>query len=88
MARWKYELKCGKELREEIHEGNSERILNVLQKAYKELFKAGVIDESDYDLYTDEFIIYDADDLEEADVNYELSEFYDLCDELGVWVSV
>lgn len=87
-ARWTYELKCGKELREEIYEGNCERVFNVLQKAYKELFEAKLIDKSDYDLYTDEFIIYDADGLEDDDVNYELSEFYDLCDELGVWVSI
>lgn len=88
MARWKYELKCGKELRKAIEEGSCNRTLNILEKAYKELLEAGLIDENDYEWYTDEFIVYDADGLDEYDINYELSEFYDLCDNIGVWIPI
>lgn len=88
MARWTYELKCGKELRYAIEEDNCERTLNILEKAYKELLEAELIDENDYEWYTDEFIVYDVDDLDDDDINYELSEFYALCDSIGVWIPI
>lgn len=87
MARWKYELKCGKELRDAIWEDNK-RTLSVIEKAYKELLKAKLISKDDYESYTDEFILYDVDDLDDDDINYELRELYDLCDSIGVWIPV
>ena len=86
MARWKYQLKCGKELRKAIDGGNYKRVINVLDHAYDELLRVGLIDEDDLMQYTEEFVIYDADGLDEDDVNYELGEFYDLCDNVGVWI--
>lgn len=88
MARWKYELKCGKELRDAIWEDNCKRTLSVIEKAYKELLKAKLISKDDYESYTDEFILYDVDDLDDDDINYELRELYDLCDSIGVWIPI
>lgn len=88
MARWKYVLKCGKELRDAIYEGNCNYTLSIIEKAYKELLEAKLIDEFDYERYTDEFTVYDVDDLDDDDINYELSEFYELCDSIGVWIPI
>ncbi len=88
MARWKYVLKCGKELRDAIYEGNCNYALGIIEKAYKELLEAKLIDEFDYERYTDEFTVYDVDDLDDDDINYELNELYDLCDSIGVWIPI
>ena len=88
MARWKYVLKCGKELRKVIEEGSCNRTLSIIEKAYKELLEANLIDEESYEWYTDEFNVYDVDDLDDDDINYELRELYDLCDSIGVWIPI
>lgn len=85
MARWKYELKCGKKLRKAINESTPYDVLNVLRDAYGELLGNGIIDEDDFDRWTSDFELYD-EDVDEYDVDYELGEFYDLCDNLGIWI--
>lgn len=88
MSKWNYRLKCGVELRDAIHEEDCERAIAVLEKAYRELVNAEIIDDFDFDRYTEEFMMYAADGIDEDDANYELSEFYDLCDALGVWIPI
>lgn len=93
--RWNYTLKCGKALRNAIHSGDSYETIEQLRRAYQELLDAGIIDEYDYESYTEDFDMYigsddeydEYDDIEES-IDYELGEFYDLCDNLGVWVDI
>ena len=83
--KWNYTLKCGTELREAIHSGDCMGSLRLLDKAYQELKRAKIIDADDYERYTEDFWLYD-EDVTEDDVDFELSNFYDLCDSLRVWI--
>ena len=89
--RWKYELKNGKTLRNAIREERLEDIIPCLRECYRELLDAGIIDEYEYGQYTEDFDMYgdfsDWDDPEDT-VDYELDNFYDLCDNVWVWVSI
>ena len=85
MGRWKYELKCGKRLRGAIRGGEPREVIEILNEAYEELLEHKVIDDDDYASYTADFDLY-GDELDEFDVDYELGEFYDLCDNLGIWI--
>lgn len=90
-GKWQYDLKCGEALRQAIDDGEHVEIIKLLDKAYRELVDAGIIDEDDYERYTEDFELYLYDDFEDWDdpdgtVDYELSNFYDLCDDIGVWI--
>ena len=92
MGRWRYTLKRGEDLRRAIYSEDRDAVLNTLLGAYHELWEAGIIDEDDCDEWSQEIIdlqddIYngDYDDPDEA-VNYQLDQFWDLCDNLSVWV--
>lgn len=86
-ARWSYTLKSGSELRSAIEDEDPMGVIFALQNAYAELRDAGLIDEDDFDSYTGDFELYeeDDDDIEET-ADYELDNFYDLCDALKVWI--
>lgn len=86
-ARWSYTLKSGSALRSAIKDGDPMDVIHSLQNAYAELRDAGLIDEDDFDSYTGDFELYeeDDDDIEET-ADYELDNFYDLCDALKVWI--
>lgn len=86
-ARWSYTLKSGSALRSAIKDGDPMDVIHSLQNAYAELRDAGLIDEDDFDSYTGDFELYeeDDDDIEES-ADYELDNFYDLCDALKVWI--
>lgn len=92
MARWRYTLKFGEALRNAIHDEDYEAVLDALVACFTELHKALPEDYDEYELENDlEDItiikenMEDGDDVED-DINYELSDFYDLCDGLRVWV--
>ena len=85
--RWNYTLKCGKALRDAIKAEDIPEIFNQLKRAYQELLAKGLIDEYDYEEYTEDFEFY-SDEEDEETVDYELGDFYDLCDNLGVWVAL
>lgn len=87
--RWNYTLKCGKFLRQAINDDNAPRVLDLLYRAYRELLNAGLIDKDDYASYTEDFELYDPDEADfEDNIDYELDNLYDLCDNIGVWVSL
>lgn len=94
MRRWNYELRTGRALRQAIENGDYADVLVQLENAYAELRDHGYIDEDDYDRYTESFMDYLEDDTFDDDeefeetVDFELSEFYDLCDNIGVWVTL
>ena len=98
MAKWNYTLRCGRALKAAIEAEDSAEIINQLRCAYRELADKGMIDEEDYLRYTEDFDSLEqdmweedsADYAEEAEdeINWELDQFYDLCDNIGVWVAL
>lgn len=88
-GRWNYQLKHGSALRNAINSGDAEDVLDQLLKSYEELRDEGLIDEDDFERYTGDFEMYDVDDEDfEDDIDYELDDFYDLCDNIGVWITL
>lgn len=85
---WDYTLRTGAELRDAIHREDLRDIILALRKGHEELHSVGLIDEWELDTYTEDFEMYldDTDDLNDETVNYELGNFYDLCDSLRVWI--
>lgn len=89
MKRWKHTLTSGLSLRNSINKADSSSIINSLYSCYREMVNKSIIDEDDFDYYTQDLEFYlDSDDIEEDDINCLLSDFYDLCDSLEVWVSI
>lgn len=92
MAKWNYELKCGKDLRAAIDHEDYTEIFELLKTAYRELANNGYIDGWELDAYIEDLEIYgdNIEDDEEAEdtINYELNNLYDLCDALRVWISL
>lgn len=96
-GKWRYELKSGEALRKAIRDEDVKAIQSALMDAYKEIHEAMPDDFEDYELEDklEELEILDTefdpdihDDEEDVIENwdYELSDFYDLCDELKIWV--
>lgn len=86
---WSYTIKSGAKLRRAIEEEGYEAVKEALIDCYSELFNEGLIDEDDYDTWTSDIEIIDTSDEDGAvDLDYELDEFYDLCDNLNVWVAL
>ena len=98
MKEWKYTLKNGISLREAIKEEDYKNILLTLKKCYKEILdyfvSAGLTDAEDkdyeYEEYTEniDMLLEDIDSIEEEEIDYELSNFYDLCDNTNIWVKI
>lgn len=86
-GRWNYTLKSGKALRDVIEDEDLLGICSALQLCYQELFDAGIIDEDDKNEYISaiDFIDLEDEDVEDQ-IDWELDNLYDLCDNLGVWV--
>lgn len=90
-SKWNYTLKNGQALRRAIDNEDPVEIINQLRICYQELLDAGLIDDYDFESYTEDFEVYgdfDDDDDPEDTVDFELTQFYDLCDNIGVWVSI
>lgn len=101
MAKWRYILKNGKALRDAINKDSNEETLEALRKCYEEIHEAMPDEYTEEDLYRDIDEIenqldncenYEDYDMTEDDVqdevNYLLSNFYDLCDGLRIWVEL
>ena len=85
--RWSYKLKSGKALRQAVDDEDYDAVKDGLIAAYKEINEAmpEYFDESDL-----EQAIFDLEglDLDEDELNFALNDFYDLCDNLGIWVDM
>lgn len=84
--KWRYTLKNSKALRSAINSEDMTEVLKQIFAGYEELRDEGLIDEDDFESYTSDFELY-LDDPEDT-VDYELSNFYDLCDNIGVWIEL
>lgn len=89
---WIYTLKSGPAIRRAVEDGDLLETLNALKDGYDELLYRGTVDDDECDDLLDD-IDYLIDDIQEDpqgdyedDVDYQLSEFYDLCDNIGVWI--
>ena len=88
---WKYELQSTDELMQAIDSEDYVGVINALRDCYQELLDVELITPEDFDSYTEDFDLYgdfsDWDD-PESTVNYELEQFYDLCDNIRAWVGI
>lgn len=93
MGNWKYSLRSGGKLRVKINSDDKYGTLEALIDCYKEIRDNF---ESDDEFLADDCNEYieditdmlDDDNIDDDDVNYQLSEFYDMCDNLGIWVKL
>lgn len=91
MISWKYTCNNGKMLRNAIDEENNIKVLKTLANCYKEIRAMLTEDDSLYDNDI-EVAIYDIQDRlngndTDDDIDLLLEGFYDLCDELRIWVA-
>lgn len=81
----RYILKNSAKLRRACRQGDLQGVIDALKASYEELYKQKLIDEDDFNNWVEEL---DYIDETEDEINYQLDEFYDLCDNIGVWVSL
>lgn len=89
MAQWNYTLRFGKNLREAIHEENTEMVVKCLIACYRELLNK--LSDEDRDWYKDDIedTIFNLENFDEdEDVDDYLAEFYDVCDDVRAWVAI
>ena len=97
--KWTYKLQSGVALREAIHSEDLNKVLDAIMNCWRELLDEGYITEQDY--YNSETDIEDLRDTVmnyeeyelhytdvEQEVDYELDNLYDFCDEEGIWVEI
>ena len=92
MKKWTYVLTT--DLRSAIDTGIPAEVFDSLVDCYWELNTHGIIDDDDYEAYTSDFELYaepswfDGEEDAEFTADYELSQFYTLCDNTGVWIPI
>lgn len=84
-VRYNLSDKTSKLLRSSIDDGDLEMVIACIKDAYKELAYNNIIDDEDANDYITEI---DDIDLTIEDVDFMLQEFYDLCDNLGVFIPI
>ena len=101
MTNWKYRLKVGSDLREAINDENYEDVLKYLEKAWREInkqfpedYEEDELNEDIADIANERDNLYNYEDYDmtiedvEENINYLLSNFYDYCDNMGIWVEM
>jgi len=101
MANWKYRLKVGSDLREAISDENYEDVLKYLEKAWREINKQFPEDYEEDELNEDiadienerdNLLNYEDYDMKmedvEENINYLLTNLYDYCDNMGIWIEI
>lgn len=91
MAQWNYTIRWGKQLREAICTEDEEMVVKCLIACYRELLNKLSDEDRDWKEFDIEDAVvclenYDEDD--EDEIDYYLAEFYDICDDVGAWVSI
>ena len=90
---WKYRIHKGSALREAIDNEDAEQTVKCLLFCYKELYRKlseedkewkGMDIEDTIEILT----LYVVDPDDEDDINYYLTEFYDICDDVGAWIEI
>lgn len=90
--KWICTLEAGIELREKIDKGNPKEILEMLKVAWSEIHNKIPDDYDDYDLERDleniDDVLEYGDEIEEDDVDMLLTDLYDFCDNMRIWVAI
>ena len=91
--RWNSVIKAGIELRDALRADSLdvERVREAIIACYDELYDKGLIDDVDYDDWTEEVRDCDFESewgVDEDAIDYELDELYDLCDNIGAFLAV
>ena len=86
---WRYTVKSGSKLREAIDGGNLEEILDNLEEVWREIHNRFPKEYDEYDLEND---LSDIDgvreDGDEEDVDMLLSDLYDYCDNMRLFIEL
>lgn len=86
---WTATISAGSDLRKAIEAEDYQGVLDGIKACYKEMFDKGVIDEDDYNSWTEDLNIYEVDDEDiEDSLDYELNNLYDACDNLNCWLAL
>lgn len=93
MNGWECRCRNGKKLRAAISDDDMVGVLLALIDCYNEIASNYCTDDDDFAeecaFYVEEINdLFKYDTLEEDDVNYELNEFYDFCDNLNIWIEL
>lgn len=83
MKRWEIKID-GERLRDAIHRADLLDIKYELSVIYNTLFDKGIIDEYERMDMLDELEFIEDED----EMDYTLSDFYDLCDNLRIWITI
>lgn len=86
---WNTRLKAGSALRRAIAEEDYQGVIDGIRACYKEMLDKGIIDDWDYERWTEDLDMYAPDDEDIEDtLDYELGNLYDACDNLGCWIEL
>lgn len=93
MKGWECKCRNGKRLRAAINDDDMVGVLKALIDCYHEIARNYYTDDDDFAEecagYVEEINdLLEDGTLEEDDVNYELNEFYDFCDNLNIWIEL
>lgn len=91
MAKWRYTLKAGEDLRKAIDDEEPREVLENLKECWREIHNEFPDEYDDYELESDIENIEDVecnDDIDYEDIDYLLSELYDYCDNCRIWIEM
>ena len=101
MANWKYRLKTGSDLRESINDKNYEDVLKYLEKSWREInkkfpndYEEDELNEDIADIENERDNLFNYEDYDmtmedvEENINYLLTNLYDFCDNMGIWIEI
>lgn len=87
--KWKYTINSGSALREAIDNEDAEQAVKCLLLCYKELQSKLTEEDKDCRGMEIEDAIFNLENFDiDEDVDDYLEDFYDLCDELRVWIEI
>ena len=86
---WKVQIDAGKKLRQAIDNDDYQAVIDNIKACYQEMLDKEIIDQDDFYEWTEQldWLDLDSEDAEE-NIDYELSNLYDACDNLGCWIAM
>lgn len=93
MKIWKYKCRNGIKLRAAICKDDTVSVLLALIDCYNEIASNYYTDDDDFAEECADYIeeindLFKYGTFEDDDVDYELNEFYDFCDNLNIWIEL